>query len=73
MRVGGSAVGGTHDRNVLRWAARRALLDSEIARLEWELTRAQGDPARAESLALQLADARARRMALGPTPQPKMG
>lgn len=66
-------MGGTHDRNVLRWAARRALLDGEIARLERELARTQGDPTHHESLARQLADARARRTALGPAPQPKMG
>lgn len=66
-------MGGTHNRNVLRWAARQALMDSEIARLERELARAQGDPASAESLVRQLADALARRTALGPEPQPKMG
>lgn len=66
-------MGGTHNRNVLRWEARRALLDDEIERLEREIARAQGDSARAEMLARQLADARVRRAALGPAPQPKMG
>jgi hypothetical protein len=66
---------GAHERNVLRWEARLALLEARIAWLERELARA-GDPARAEQreqTVWQLQQARLERAALGPAPRPKMG
>jgi hypothetical protein len=66
-------MGGAHDRNVLRWDARRALLDREVERLERELARVREDVPRAEALARQLEEARQRRRALGPDMRPKMG
>ena len=66
---------GAHERNVLRWEARLALLEARIAWLERELAR-PGDPARAElreQTVHQLQQARHERAALGPAPRPKMG
>ncbi len=66
---------GAHERNVLRWEARLALLEARIARLEHDLARASG-PEQAEQreqMALQLEQARRERDALGPAPRPKMG
>ena len=66
---------GAHERNVLRWEARLALLDARIARLERELARAGGSEqaiAR-EQAAQQLEQARRERASLGPAPRPKMG
>jgi hypothetical protein len=66
---------GARERNVLRWDAHQALLDEEIARLERELAEGSAtpeSPARA-ALRQQLEEARRRRLALGPSPRPKMG
>lgn len=70
-------MGGAHERNVMRWDARRAMLDGEIERLERALARevalVAADAERVEALRRDLAAARAQRVALGPSPQPKMG
>ncbi|HEY7982542.1 MAG TPA: hypothetical protein VID73_00155 [Ktedonobacterales bacterium] len=66
---------GAHERNVLRWEARLALLDARIARLERELARANpaAPPEQRAQAARELEQARHERAALGPAPHPKMG
>ncbi|HEX9412892.1 MAG TPA: hypothetical protein VF916_05265 [Ktedonobacterales bacterium] len=64
---------GAHERNVLRWEARQAMLDTLILSLESELTAAAHDATRASALQRQLAQVRRRRTELGPSPHPKMG
>jgi hypothetical protein len=64
---------GAHERNVLRWEARQAMLDTLILSLENELAAAAHDAPRASALQHQLAQARRRRTELGPSPHPKMG
>jgi hypothetical protein len=66
---------GAHERNVLRWEARVALLEARIARLERELARV-GSPTQGEQrdqAERQLENARRERASLGPAPRPKMG
>ena len=66
---------GAHERNVLRWEARLALLEARIAWLERDLARV-GDPSPAEQreqTVRQLEQARHELAALGPAPRPKMG
>ncbi len=64
---------GARERNTMRWDARRALQDEEIARLERELERVEAGTARAAELLSRREEALRRRMALGPSPRPKMG
>jgi hypothetical protein len=66
---------GAHERNVLRWELRLALLEARIDGLERDLACA-GDCVRAEQrehTLRQLQQALHERAALGPAPRPKMG
>jgi hypothetical protein len=63
---------GARERNPLRWDVRRALLESDIERLERAHAQTR-DPDARELLARQLDEAQRRLRQLGPSPAAKMG